>query len=235
MHVKVALSARGRAQADAQSPMRRGWLRRNRQRALWCFTHRRVFVFRAAAGSQGRPPPHLTACREATPCPAGFAGQGVAERLTGSLKHDEVDQPHFFGESSERRTLGYKTRRPPGRVCPALPMRIGPGSSGCHGPSPFWIASQNGSSSSKNSSWLDAGGVAVPPSARCPALSGLIAPAGSPGSSRGSAPRPNRLAGAPPERRRPAIPYRSIHAGFGNAAFRTERYSRSLPGASPPG
>jgi primary-amine oxidase len=51
------------------------------------------------AGSQGRQPPHLTACREATACPAGFAGQGVAERMFGHLVANGVDAPnhqHFF-------------------------------------------------------------------------------------------------------------------------------------------
>ena len=63
----------------------------------------RGFPFTRPAGSQGRQPPHLTACSEATTCPAAFAGQGGAARFAGSLHNDVVERLHFFGESSERR------------------------------------------------------------------------------------------------------------------------------------
>jgi hypothetical protein len=59
------------------------------------------------AGSQGRQPPHLAACRGATPCPAVFAGQGGAQRGAGSIQAGGcrlgVARLYFFGESSERR------------------------------------------------------------------------------------------------------------------------------------
>ena len=65
------------------------------------------FRFVNPAGSQGRQPPHLTACRGATPCPAEFAGQGGAQRWAGSIQAGGcrlgVACLHFFGESSERR------------------------------------------------------------------------------------------------------------------------------------
>ena len=89
MHVKVALSARGRAQADAQSPMRRGWLRRNRQRALWCFTHRRVFVLGPQQGRRGGRPRTLLPAAKRRRAPLvlrGRASRSVWQAVSSTTK-----------------------------------------------------------------------------------------------------------------------------------------------------